>query len=186
MRDSLGLVMLGQGNDPSDATEATMNQALDKIEEAKNSGQVRRFTGNDYLSDLQNGNLACCMAWSGDIAQIANEKVHFVYPEEGTMSWFDTMVIPIGAENGVAAAKWMNYVYDPENAARISSYVQYISPVKGVREVLEKSGEDGAKLAENPLLFPTDEIKKQLHVFADLPTKLDQQITDRFVGITGG
>ena len=29
------------------------------------------------------------------------------------MSWFDTMVIPIGAPNGVAAAQWMNFVYDP-------------------------------------------------------------------------
>ncbi len=186
MRDTLGLVMLGQGNDPADATADTMSAALDKIEEAKNSGQVRRFTGNDYLSDLQNGNLACCIAWSGDIAQIANPNVHFVYPEEGTMSWFDTMVIPIGAANGVAAGQWMNFVYDPENAADISAFVQYISPVKGVREVLEKRGGDAAKQADNPLLFPTDDVKKQLHVFAELPTKLDQQITDRFVSITGG
>lgn len=186
MRDTVGLVMLGQGNDPSDATEDTLNQALDKIEQAKSEGQIRRFHGNDYLQDLENGNLAVCFAWSGDIAQTANPKVRFVFPEEGSMSWFDTMVIPVGAANGVAAAKWMNFVYDPENAARLSAYVQYISPVVGVKEILEKQGGDNAKLAENSLLFPSAEVKAGSHVFADLPAKLDQTITDRFVTITGG
>ena len=81
-----------------------MNQALDKIEELTNSNQIRRFTGNDYLQDIQNGNFAACIAWSGDIAQTANPDVHFVFPEEGAMAWFDTMVIPIEAANGVAAA----------------------------------------------------------------------------------
>ncbi len=97
MRDSVGLVMLAQGNDPAEATEETMNQALDKIQELTDSNQIRRFTGNDYLQDIQNGNFAACIAWSGDIAQTANPDVHFVFPEEGAMAWFDTMVIPIEA-----------------------------------------------------------------------------------------
>jgi ABC-type Fe3+/spermidine/putrescine transport system ATPase subunit/spermidine/putrescine-binding protein len=186
MRDTLGLVMLSQGNDPATATEETMDQALDAIEEAAASGQVRRFTGNDYLQDIDNGNFAACIAWSGDIMQSTNPDVHFVFPEEGAMSWFDTMVIPIGAANGVAAAQWMNFVYDPVNAARITASVQYVSPVAGVREELVKMGGDAAVLAESPLLFPDDETKAQLHVFADLPPELDQEITDRFVTITGG
>ena len=102
------------------------------------------------------------------------------------MSWFDTMVIPIGAPNGVAAAEWMNYVYDPVEAAKITAYVQFISPVKGVREELEKLGGDGAALAESPLLFPDDDEKARMHVFGDMPEELDTEITDRFVGITGG
>jgi spermidine/putrescine transport system ATP-binding protein len=186
MRDSLGLVMLGQGNDPANPTEDTLNEALDAIEEAQNGGQIRRFTGNDYLQDIQNGNFAACIAWSGDIAQASNPDVRFVFPEEGAMSWFDTMVIPIRAENGVAAAEFMNYVYDPAVAARIAAYVQFISPVKGVREELEKLGGDAAALAENPLLFPTEAEKANMYVFGDMSEELDAQITDRFLGITGG
>ena len=102
------------------------------------------------------------------------------------MSWFDTMVIPIGAANGVAAAQWMNFVYDPVNAARITAYVQFVSPVVGVRDELIKLGGDVAALADSPLLFPDEETKAQLHVFADMPAELDQTITDRFVTITGG
>jgi spermidine/putrescine transport system ATP-binding protein len=186
MRDTIGLVMLEMGNDPSNPTEDTINAALDRIEAAKNDGQIRRFTGNDYLQDIQNGNFAACIAWSGDIAQSSNPDVKFVFPEEGAMSWFDTMVIPVGAPNGVAAAKFMNYVYDPVNAARITSYVQYISPVMGVKEELEKMGGDSAALAENPLLFPGDAEKARMHIFGDMTEELDEATTDRFTTLTGG
>jgi spermidine/putrescine transport system ATP-binding protein len=186
MRDSLGLVMLGQGNDPANPTEDALNEALDQIEEATSSGQIRRFTGNDYLQDIDNGNFAACIAWSGDIAQSSNPDVRFVFPEEGAMSWFDTMVIPVQAANGVAAARFMDYVYDPAVAARIAAYVQFISPVKGVQEELEKLGGDAAALAESPLLFPGDAEKARMFVFGDMSEDLDTEITDRFLGITGG
>jgi spermidine/putrescine transport system ATP-binding protein len=186
MRDSIGLVMLGQGNDPANPTEDTINEALDQIERADADGQIRRFTGNDYLQDIDNGNFAACIAWSGDIAQSSNPDVRFVFPEEGAMSWFDTMVIPLGAPNGVAAARFMDYVYDPEVAARIAAYVQFISPVLGVREELEKLGGDAAALSESPLLFPGDEERARMYVFGDMSEELDQQVTDRFLTITGG
>jgi spermidine/putrescine transport system substrate-binding protein len=186
MRDSLGLVMLAQGNDPANPTEETIDQALDQIEQATRDGQIRRFTGNDYLQDIQSGNFAACIAWSGDIAQTSNPDVRFVFPEEGAMSWFDTMVIPIGAANGVAAAQFMNFFYDPVNAARVAAWVQFISPVKGVQDELLRMGGDAAALAESPLLFPGDEEKAAMHVYGDMSEELDQQTTDRFLTIIGG
>ena len=80
----------------------------------------------------------------------------------------------------------MNYVYDPVNAAKITAYVQYVSPVVGVQDELVKLGGDAAKLAESPLLFPDDETRQRLHVFADMEPDVEQRITDRFVSITGG
>ncbi len=186
MRDTLGLVMLSMGFDPSNPTEDELDAALDKVQGALDDGQIRRFTGNDYLLDIQNGNFAACMAWSGDIAQASNPDVHFVFPEEGAMSWYDTMCIPLGAPNGVAAAQFMNYVYQPEVAARIAAYVQFISPVKGVRDELVKLGGEAAELAENPLLFPTEEETANMYVFGDLPEDVDLRITEEFLGITGG
>jgi spermidine/putrescine transport system ATP-binding protein len=186
MRDSLGLTMLGMGNDPSNPKEDDIFDALDKIEAATNDGQIRRFTGNDYLQDIQNGNFAACIAWSGDIAQTSNPDVRFVFPEEGAMSWFDTMVIPLNAPNGVAAARFMNYVYDPVNAAKIAAYVQFISPVKGVQDELVKLGGDAAALAESPLLFPSEEDRAASFVYGDMSEDLDTRVTDRFLTIIGG
>ena len=89
------------------------------------------------------------------------------------MSWYDTMVIPKGAPNGFAAADWMNFVYDPVQAAQLTYWVQYVSPVKGVRDELVKMGGDAAALADNPILFPTTRTRRASHVFADLPDELD-------------
>jgi spermidine/putrescine transport system substrate-binding protein len=86
----------------------------------------------------------------------------------------------------VAAAKWMNYVYDPVNAAQITAYVQYASPVKGVKEELIKMGGDAAKLAESPLIFPDAEMQKRLHIFAAMPDDVDARISARFLKITNG
>jgi len=44
------------------------------------------------------------------------------------------MVMPKGAENRDSAAEWMNFVYDPVQAAQLTAWVQYVSPVAGVRE----------------------------------------------------
>jgi spermidine/putrescine transport system substrate-binding protein len=70
------------------------------------------------------------------------------------------MLIPAGAEHKANAEKLMNYFYDPVVAARVAAYVQYISPVKGAGEELLKT--DPA-LAENPLIFPSDELLKRAY-----------------------
>lgn len=186
LRDTLGLTMFGLGTDPAGADIDDINEALDKVEKARDDGQILKFTGNEYLRSLENGDVAASIAWSGDIAQLDPELgIKFVIPEEGGMQWFDAMTVPKGARNTVAAAKWMDYVYDPENAARITEWVQYISPVKGVREILEKAGGDSAALADNPLIFPDEETTKRLKVFGELDEKDEVDVQARFNDITG-
>lgn len=185
MRDTMGLLMLGLGIDPS--TVSTFNEAapaFEQLEQAKNVGQIRAFHGSDYLKDLSSGNFAACLGWSGDILQLAkdNPKVRFIVPEEGGMRGADTMLMPKGAKNRDAAAKWMNFVYDPFQAARITAAVQSISPVKGVREELAKI--DGA-LASNPLLFPDAATSARLKSFANLSDAVEQEFDEAFSRITG-
>jgi spermidine/putrescine transport system substrate-binding protein len=188
MRDTVGLVMLGLGLDPTVVDEDGANQALDRIEQAKNEGQIRAFTGNEYLRSLESGDFVACFAWSGDVVQLQYDRpdIQFVIPEEGGISWYDTMVIPKGSPNGYAAADWMNFVYDPVQAAQITAWVQYVTPVKGVRDELIKMGGDAAALADSPILFPTEESSARLKVFASLPDDVDARMTDRFLEITGG
>ena len=187
MRDSVGLTMLLTGEDPAEATVDSAEAAFEMIQEAKDSGQIRQFTGNDYMDDLASGGFAACVGWSGDIGQLAldNPDLRFVIPEEGGMRWSDTMVLPNGAENVANAAVWMDYVYDPENAARIAEYVGYNSPVAGVREIFESGTDFQKQLAESPLLFPDDETNARLHVFAALDEDTEAAFDERFSSIVG-
>lgn len=186
MRETVGLVMLTQGADPSRATKAAADQALDKLQAAKNDGQVR-FTADEFVDALKSGQFAACLAWSGDIIQLQQERpdIRFVIPDEGGIRWFDSMVIPTRSGGASAAADFMNFVYDPANAARITAAVQYISPVLGVREELQRAGGPSAALAANPILFPDDETRRRLYFWAGLDTATEDELQARFSSITG-
>jgi spermidine/putrescine transport system substrate-binding protein len=79
----------------------------------------------------------------------------------------------------------MNFVYDPENAARITEFVQYISPVEGVQEVLQAKGGDAAALANNTLIFPDEETLSRVVTFGELSAEDEIEIQKRFNDITG-
>ena len=70
MADTMGLVMLANGDDPGNVTDATFTKAEETIKQAVDSGQIRQFTGNDYAPMLAKGDVWAAFAWSGDIVQL--------------------------------------------------------------------------------------------------------------------
>jgi spermidine/putrescine transport system substrate-binding protein len=161
--DALGLTMLSNGDDPSSVTDESFGRAIDTVQKAVDSGQIRQFTGNDYAQPLTKGDIAAAVAWSGDIVQLLadNPKLKWAIPEKGGMIWTDNMLIPLGG-SAATASTYMNSVYDPKIAAQIAAYVNYVTPVKGAREELAKTDPE---TANNPLIFPTDDMLSQVHQF---------------------
>ncbi|HEX7060266.1 MAG TPA: spermidine/putrescine ABC transporter substrate-binding protein [Solirubrobacterales bacterium] len=157
MRDTVPLVMKADGIDPAEATTQDWLDTIDKIKEAADSGQIRRFTGNDYTEDLTAGNVVASIGWSGDASIIENENAEWRMPTQGCMLWSDNMVIPVGAPNTAAALGWMEFVYQPEVAADLTKYITYVSPVDGVQDVIAKQD---PQLAKDPLVFPSAEFQR--------------------------
>jgi spermidine/putrescine transport system substrate-binding protein len=163
MADTMGLVMLANGDDPAHVTNASFTRAEKTIKKAVDSGQIRQFTGNDYAPLLAKGDVWACFAWSGDLVQLQADHPGLVWnlPETGGMIWTDNMLIPTGG-NVYTASVYMNFYYQPAIAAMVEDYVNYICPVKGAREVLLKS--DPA-IANDHLIFPTTEMFAHTHTF---------------------
>jgi len=185
MRDTMGLLMLAQGEDPGNPTMARAESAFRRLEKAKAAGQIRAFTGNNYQSDLLAGNFAACMAWSGDVAQLAqdNPKLQFIVPSSGGILWADVMVVPKRSPHLREATAWMNFVYDPSEAARITEEVQYISPVQGVQAILS-AHQDTAALARNPLVFPDASMRNKLHTFGPMSESEEIAFEERFAAVS--
>jgi spermidine/putrescine transport system substrate-binding protein len=162
MADTLTLVMLANGDDPAKVTDATFDKAVKRIKAAVDSGQIRQFTGNDYSGPLSKGDLAAAMAWSGDVVQLQadNKHLHWNLPAAGGDIWTDNMMIPKGG-NVFTASTYMNFVYSPKIAALIEDYVNYICPVKGAKEALQKID---PKVAKNTLIFPTQKMLDNVHI----------------------
>jgi spermidine/putrescine transport system substrate-binding protein len=169
--DTLGLVMLSNGDDPSRVTDDTFKSAVGRVKTASDSGQLRQITGNDYTGPLANGDLAACVAWSGDIDQLQadNANLKWGIPKAGGMIWTDNVLIPKDGD-AYTASVFMNYIYDPEVAAKLYGTIHYISPVKGSREALAKID---PKTAKNELFFPTEQTLSQVHLID--PTFLKNQ-----------
>jgi spermidine/putrescine transport system substrate-binding protein len=184
-RDTTSLVMLMDGVKPEEASLDDVMAAVDKIDEANAAGQVRRFTGNDYTTDLTKGNVVIAMAYAADLIQLKadNPDLDFAVPEEGAVRWSDNMMIPAKAEHPYGAEVWMNYVYEPEVAAKITAYVGSISPVDGIRDIVAKTAPE---IAENPLVFPDAETQARLSGYPNLSSADERQMNERFAQVTGG
>ncbi len=184
MRDTMGLLLQSNGHDPANFTGAQFDDALNKLKRAVDSGQIRRFTGNDYAPDLAKGDIAACISWSGDVIQLGfeDEKVKFVVPESGVMLWSDNMMVPNKATHKANAEQLVDYYYDPAVAARLAAYVNYICPVQGAQAEMEKIDPD---LAANPLIFPDDAMLSKSKVFMALDEKQESEYERKFQQIIG-
>jgi len=175
MADSVGLVMLANGDDPGTVTDESFQAAVDRVQAAVDSGQIVRFTGNDFAQPLTRGEFAASVAWSGDMIQLLadNPKLKWAVPADGGMIWTDNMFVPTGG-SPATASEYMNFVYDPAIAARIAAYVNYVPPVKGVKEELVKIDPD---LANNTLIIPDDALLAQMNQYDSEALNNDEHIT---------
>jgi len=185
LRDTVPMTLKCMGIDPDHATTEQWLSAVDKVKQAADSGQIRRFTGNDYIRDLASGDVDFVLGWSGDAIQLQkdNPDIKFVMPKEGCMLWSTSMEIPVGAPNPAAAEAWMNFVYDPKVQADIAEYVNYVTPVKGVKPILAKRD---PQLAKSKLIFPTAQFTRNCTFEPVLPGAQGREVTKAFNAVVNG
>jgi spermidine/putrescine transport system substrate-binding protein len=188
MRDTINLVLLNMGVEPQQATLEDAEAAQQKLLEQREQGIVRKYYGNEYADALLREDLALTMAWSGDVFQLQFDKpeLEFVVPDEGGILWVDNMAIPQDAEHPIDAMEFMNFVYDPQIAAQIAGWVNYICPVPAAQEILEAKGGFERKVAQSPLVFPTPEMESRLHHYKDLDDEEEQAWNDLFQQVIQG
>ena len=184
MRDSVGMTMLDMGKDPAKFTTDDYDAVIARLQKAVDKGQIRRFTGNDYTSDLTKGDFAACVAWGGDIVQLQsdNPDVGYVIPESGYMTSTDNLLIPNKARHKTNAERLIDYYYEPEPAAELAAYVNYVSPVADVKPYLAKIDKTAAN---NPLILPDKAMAAKSHAFRSLSSKEETSYQQKFAKLTG-
>ena len=183
MRDTMGLILLSQGVDISSADWGSDQYAaaIAVLEEHVTSGQIFGIKGNEYMQDFVSGDAIAAIAWSGDItvlnAEAGYEKWKFALPSAGGTLWGDTFVVPMGSPRKANAEALMNYYYEPEVAAEVAAWVNYITPVVGAQEVAASLYPE---LADNQLIFPNAETLSNAHIFRTLESADDQEFNAEF------
>ncbi len=180
--DTVGMTLLAQGSDPSAVTVTGVDGAVDLLAEQTRAGRFAGYYGNDFIDALADGELVACLAWSGDVlqAQLRNPYLKFVIPEEGLMIWSDSLIVPTASTRADAVARLAAYFYNPVVAAKVAAWVNYICPVLGAQEAMERIDPD---LALSPLIFPDTTILDRSYQFTSLPTHDDQRQRAAFAAL---
>jgi spermidine/putrescine transport system substrate-binding protein len=188
MRDTIGLTSINLGSDPATITAEQFDAAVAAVGTALKAGIVRQVTGNSYVEMMASGDVVLAMGWSGDVLgllvpdQTADQDFQWVLAKEGGMLWTDNMAIPLGSPNKAAAEKWIDFYYDPTNAATIEAYVNYVCPVAGAKDVML---ELDPELANNPLIFPPEDWVARLHQFRATTAEEETAWDEAFTKIMG-
>ena len=169
IRGMMGVGLLKLGLDPNSSNPEEITEAKDYLIE--NGSNVVYMNQDDGQEVLVRGEADIVVEYSGDIFQIIDEcdcdTYAYVIPEEGTLFWVDTLVVPTGAPNKALAEVFIDYLLDPQVSADISNYTAYGTP----NRVALEEGLIDPDLAGDPGIYPSEETQARLFFVAQDPER---------------
>lgn len=120
--------------------------------------------------------------------QLQNDDpdIEFVVPEEGAELWAESLMIPNLARHKANAELLVDHYYRPEVAAELAGWVNYVCPVPAARDVLASSRDaETAALAEDPLIFPDDAMRRRLVIARDITSAERREFGKRWNALAG-
>lgn len=120
---------------------------------------VLTYSSEGMNDRLATGEVIMANHWNGyslNGRDEANPNITYAYPKEGIVGWFDSLVVPKGAQNPEAAKAFMNFVMDPENIALESNFAAYSNAIMGSADFMDEALKTAPELnppADVPVKF---------------------------------
>ncbi|MDR0338721.1 MAG: spermidine/putrescine ABC transporter substrate-binding protein [Desulfovibrio sp.] len=148
LRDAFGIALRARGHSINSRDAGEIGEAYEFLAQLKNS--VRVFDVTAIKQALISEEVWMGPIWNGDylVALEENDKLAYVFPEEGAVLWTDSFTIPSGAENVENAYVFINYMLRPDVAARCVEEYKYSTPNLPALDLLPED------LRKNPILVP--------------------------------
>jgi putrescine transport system substrate-binding protein len=133
------------GLDPNATKEADLQKAADLMTKIRPS--VRKFHSSEYINALATGEICFVVGFSGDIKQAQKRaaeakngvEIAYAIPKESAQLWFDNLAIPKDAKNVDEAHAFINYLQQPEVAARNSNFISYANGNLASQKFIDKA-----------------------------------------------
>lgn len=166
------------GIDPNSRKPEDLERGAELM--AKIRPLVRKFHSSEYLTALASGEICLVLGWSGDIKQAqkrareAGNKVEIGYaiPQGGAQMWFDNFAIPADAANVAEAHAFIDYMMQPEVAAKNVNFVTYASGNLAAQALIDKA------VLEDRSVYPDAATMKSLYVIT-APDPKTQRLVNR-------
>ncbi len=165
-RDALGAALKYLGYSLNSTDPAQIKQAADLLIELKKRPTFLGFYGGvGALEKLMSRTAVITQAYNGETGRIGREgegDIHFVLPREGGEIWTDLVAIPARAPNLEEAHQFINFLLEPEVAARNAGYNQCATPNEAAKQFIPP--ED----LGNPVMYPSEKVIENLEYIKDI------------------
>lgn len=170
----LPIVLSYLGMDPNSTNPDDYKKAGERLNQLR--PYIRSFNSLQYMTDLATGDICAAIGWSGSILvseNIARDNgtgmnIDMALPEEGAPVWFDTMAIPVGARHPDLAAKFINFVLQPDVIAAASNEIGYANPNLKATPLVD------ASLTSNPNIYISPDLQQSLFPMVEVPLKIER------------
>lgn len=147
-REVFGAVLrsMGQSMNSTDAT--VIESAKERLLQQK--PLVKTYTSDHYDQLLASGEVVLAHGWGGQVARAMAERptIRYVVPKEGATLWADCLVVLKSAPQKALAMRFINYLMEPEVAARTSERLRFASASRTARELVSPA------IRDNPAVYP--------------------------------
>ena len=158
----VGVALMALGKNPNEINAGTIGQAERLLLGIRPS--VRKIDSDAQIEDLAGGSACLLVTWGTNVglarmrAQEARKDVDFRYviPREGTVQWFDSLAIPADAPHVTAAHAFIDFLLQPEIAARNSNYVGIATANGAALPLVDEA------LRNDPGIYPTADVRSRL------------------------
>lgn len=166
-REVVGAALIVSGYSANDYSADALAAA--EVELTAWDSNIAQYHSDAYKNDVPQGEIWIAQAYNGDALQVIREFPHlkFGLMEEGTTYWIDSFVILKNAENKEMAHKFLNFLMEPEIAARNAEWVEYPTPnLTAFANFVDEETKN------NELIYITDEYLAQCHPIKYLGAKV--------------
>mgnify|MGYP001015930346 FL=1 len=162
IRDTIGVALMKLGYSINTRNEADIQAAEEALIAQKPI--VQAYLGDPIKDRLISGGAAMGIVYSGDAmwCMYENPDLAYAVPETGSNLWFDNIIIPKTSDNTEAAEAFINFLCDPEVAAKNAEYIGYSTPNAAALEIL------GEEYINDPTYNPPQELLDKCEIFHDL------------------
>lgn len=162
VRDVFAMALKILGYSINDTDEAHIREAYMKLKELLPN--IKVFNSETPKVFLIGEEVSAGMTWNGEAFKANRENPHisYVYPEEGSLMWVDSLAIPVGAKNTENAYLLMDFLLRPDIAKTIGEELGYATPnLEGFKLLPEKT-------RSNRMIYPSEEDLKKAEMQVDV------------------
>ncbi|WP_216594751.1 spermidine/putrescine ABC transporter substrate-binding protein [Halomonas sp. PR-M31] len=163
------LKALGYSLNSTDVQE--LNEAEALLQAQAPAVKTYRYLSIGDDSALVSGEVAMSMMYSGDtrMLQQYNDNIVFALPKEGGNVWADYLGVLNASTEKAAAKRFINFLNEPEIAARNAQYIYYATPNRAAEELLS------TEFKQDPIIYPSAEALENSETYHRLPARTQKR-----------